>query len=432
MADTPLVYFATTDLCAITRGRAFPRASLPSFLQDGCGWVPANSALTAFDAIGDNPAGSFGDLRMYGDPEAAALVPAANGRHPFTLMPGDLRRFDGEPWAACPRHFLKDALAALASATGLELTVAFEHEFTLLDAPASAAFSLQRHVHSAEFVEALWAALEQAGVCPEMILPEFGAGQFEVTMTPAPALRAADRAVVLREVVRTVAHSHGLRVSFAPKVTPQAVANGVHIHFSLTRGAQPVMYDPAGLGGLSGTAQSFCAGIVARLPEFIALAAGTGPSYLRLQPHSWSAAVNAVSRQNRESTLRVCPAPTPRSDPARAHHVEYRAADATGNPYLVLGALARAGADGIASSAQMAPLYLDDAGALTPERLAALPALPSRLDDALRRLLDSAAVRAWSSGPELWAYLEASKRVEMASVRDLDDTQACRRYAAVY
>ena len=30
----------------------------------GCGWVPANLALTPFDVIAENPWGSSGDLRL--------------------------------------------------------------------------------------------------------------------------------------------------------------------------------------------------------------------------------------------------------------------------------------------------------------------------------------------------------------------------------
>src|SRR3989338_6984564 len=60
-----LVTFVTTDIAAITRGRAVSAASLPDALSKGVGWVPANLSLTPFDEIASpNPFGSSGDLRL--------------------------------------------------------------------------------------------------------------------------------------------------------------------------------------------------------------------------------------------------------------------------------------------------------------------------------------------------------------------------------
>ena len=63
-AWTELVPIATSDLCAITRGRSVAAAKLERIATQGVGWVPANSSLTPFDLIADpNPWGSRGDLR---------------------------------------------------------------------------------------------------------------------------------------------------------------------------------------------------------------------------------------------------------------------------------------------------------------------------------------------------------------------------------
>src|SRR3546814_4040263 len=76
-------------------------------------------------------------------------------------------------------------------------------------------------------------ALEAAGVEPEVMIAEFGRDQFEVTCAPADPVTAADRAVVIREIVRETARSLGWRASFAPKTAADGVGNGVHIHLSL-------------------------------------------------------------------------------------------------------------------------------------------------------------------------------------------------------
>lgn len=116
---------------------------------------------------------------------------------------------------------------------------------------------------------------------------------------------AADRAVITRTVVREVARRLGRRVTFAPVIGPGAGTSGVHIHFSfLDRRGEPVTHDPCGDHGLSTTAQQFAAGVVAHLP---ALTAPSVASYLRLRPHSWSAAYMVFGNQNREAAVRVAP-----------------------------------------------------------------------------------------------------------------------------
>ncbi len=71
------------------------------------------------------------------------------------------------------------------------------------------------------------AALEEAGVDPEVVISEFGADQFEVTRRPSDGITASDRCVVIREIAREIARAKGWHASFAPKTTPDGVGNGV-------------------------------------------------------------------------------------------------------------------------------------------------------------------------------------------------------------
>ena len=74
---------------------------------------------------------------------------------------------------------------------------------------------------------------------------------------------AADRAVVLREVVREVARASGTRASFAPLLDPSESGNGVHIHLSLLDAdGHPALYDPTRPGALSELGGSFAAGVL--------------------------------------------------------------------------------------------------------------------------------------------------------------------------
>lgn len=438
MRDTPegIVFFVISDFSGLVRGRGVPARNLQAHLESGCGWVPADQALTAFDVIGEgNPFGASGDLRLVPDPSTEVRIAGHSGRPPWHFFLADLEELDGRPWPVCARGFLKSALAALEARFGLRLDVAFEHEFTLLGDPSPApGFSLRAFRRNEEVVTAIATALRAAGTVPETILPEFGAGQFEMPLPPAPALVAADRAVVFREVVRDVAERHGRRATFAPKLRPDAVGNGVHIHFSLTdKAGRPLTYDPDTPGGLSARAAAFAAGILRHLDAVVALTAPSVVSYQRLKPHHWSTAFACLGRQNREAAIRICPAGGRQADPARGHHLEFRAADATASPYMALGALVHAGMAGLADDLQPPPLVDSDPAEMDEaERLRlGIRPLPADLAAALDALEADPAALAWAA-PEFWACYLALKRSEWQGFADHDARAICDAYSRVY
>ncbi|HWL79620.1 MAG TPA: glutamine synthetase family protein [Roseomonas sp.] len=439
MSEFPreLASVLTTDLVGITRGRSVPAPALEGTLARGTGWVPANMALTPFDVIAeDNPWGSAGDLRLLPDPATRFRLEGL-GATPLHGVLADIVELDGTPWACCPRLLLKATVAALEAEFGLTPVAAFEHEFQILgaDFPPAPAFSLAAQRRADPFGPELMARLHQAGLEPEMFLPEYGQDQFEVTCRPAAALAAADRAVLLRLLVREVAMRQGWRASFAPKTVPGGVGNGVHIHLSFRdREGRPATYDAARPGGLSAAAGRFAAGVVRHMPGILALTAPSPVSYLRLVPHHWSAAYACLGLRNREAALRICPIVTmPGADPARQCNFEFRATDATANPYLALAAILFAGLQGLREGLEQPPLVNNDPSALPPAEQAALGVrrLPEDLTAALEALRADAAVAGWLP-PVLRDCLLAVKRKELELVEGLDPAALCARYAAIY
>lgn len=287
-----LVTFITTDYAGITRGRSFPAADLRPGAGQSMGWVPANMSLTPFDVIADpNPWGSAGDLRLLADEVARFRVDLPGAATPFDVMISDITDLAGAPWPLCPRGMLKAAVADLRAQTGLQIRASFEHEFQLFGTAhgAAPAFSLRALRQVDPFGPALVAACQAAGLMPETFIAEYGRDQFEITLAPCPAVEAADRAVILREITRETARLMGWSASFAPKNAVDSVGNGVHIHYSLAddRG-NPVSYDPAMPGGASRLMASFTAGILRHMPALVAITAPSQISGLRLQPHNWS------------------------------------------------------------------------------------------------------------------------------------------------
>jgi glutamine synthetase len=197
--------------------------------------------------------------------------------------------------------------------------------------------------------------LRLAGITPDAFLAEFGPQQFEVTTTPKIGVRAADEAVITRDRCGRSRTATSTRVSLAPMADPAGVANGTHIHFSLLdRDGQPCLYDPEGTHGIAPAAEAFVAGILAALPAVCALSAASVASYYRLRPNRWAPVRSDLGAYDRGAALRVSPMhAADDAERARQYNLEFRVADATGNPYLVLTALVRAGLDGLRSGASL-------------------------------------------------------------------------------
>jgi glutamine synthetase len=427
-----LVSLVTCDLAGLVRGRSVPLADVDRRLEIGVGWVPANQSISAFgDMAEPNPWGSAGDVRLMPDSATRIRLDRWPGIAPLHLVLCDIAELDGSEWDACGRTFLRRSLERLRRHAGVHVNAAFEHELVLESPrPAPAAFSLEAQRVAEPFGSQVMAALREAGVEPEMFLPEYGERQFEIPVAPAPGVSAADRSVVLKEVVREVARRLGRRVSFAPLHDPDGVGTGTHIHLSLTDEAgRPVAYDATRPGGLSVLAGRFAAGILQHLPAVLALTAPSPHSYARLVPHRWSVAAAVLGDRNREAALRICPVVPLGGMTAEGQlHLEFRAADATASPYLALGALVSAGLDGIREQLEPASVVGEgqpiDAGP-TPN------GVPRSLGEALDALESDAVAAAWLPPRLLETYL-GLKRLELSLVSDLELEEVCRLYASVH
>lgn len=433
-----LRYHLITDLGGVSRGRA---AWLPdgTVAPGGVGWVPVNQVITPLDDIASpNPWGSHGDRRLAPDPATEVGLALPDGRQ-VRLCICEIVGLEGEPWDVCARTFLKRSLARLREERGLQLLASFEQEFWLTDLEGrglnTPGFSLARFVAQEPFGSTLMDLLERAGLEPEMFLPEFAADQFEVTVRPAWGVAAADRAVLAREVARMCASSLRRRASFTPVRSPGGIGSGVHIHFSLRDlEGRPVMYQKGSPGGLSPIAAAFAGGVARHMPALCALTAPSVISYERLQPHRWSAAYTCVGERNREAALRICPMMGREEHAlARQLNLEWRASDATANPYLALGALVCAGLEGLRGNLPLPPLVNEDPAGLGEEerRAKGLERLPDSLPAALAALRADACARAWLPAALLEAYL-LLKETEIAACARQPLDEVCRRYGEVF
>lgn len=435
MTRTPLIFAATSDLAGKVRGKAFPEADRDKRLQRGVGWTPTNVQITCFDTIAESPFGALGDLLLIPDPNAEVQADFDGVVEHFIL--GDIVTLDGEPWEFCSRSLLKSALDRLHRVAGVRLLSAFEHELQLTLEPrvvnqayGREGFELQR-----QFCETLMAKLADAGLSPDSIMKEYGANQYEVVIGPEIGVRAADAAVILRELARSTARHLGDRATFTPIRDVASVGNGVHIHMSFQDDdGRPVTYDEAGPFGMSDLTSAFTAGVLKYLDAILAITAPSVISYERLTPHRWSAAYNNLGFRDREAALRICPVTA--KDPesvARQFNIEYRAADAAASPFLVLAAIVHAGAQGI-EERLTAPAPTEEDLSLLPENVLAdrgLKRLPQTLETALERFMANETVSGWFPKPFASVY-EAHKKGEIAHLADMDTTARCRAYEETY
>lgn len=332
---------------------------------------------------------------------------------------------DGEPWTHCPRGFLRRVDEA-AQAAGLDVRCGVELEFTLLrgesvgDEPGEllpvddtafcmdAAFDVTGLV-----IEEIITALERQGLVVAQFHPESGPGQWEISLSPMPLLAAADAIVALRQTIRNVATHHGLRPSFLPLLAADAAGGGMHLHLSLL-GHAP---------GLGSKGEAFCAGILGHLGPLLAATAPSPISLMRFRPHYWVGAFAGWGVGNKEAPLRVVP-----TADGTWRDVEFKAADATANPYVALGCVVAAGLDGVARRAVLPPALEGDPGLLTEVERDALQAWPLAGDprSALDRFASSAVLRTAMGARFHSSYvavraadLEATGEWNFQAIRDL-------------
>ena len=433
MQSEALIFIGTCDLAGLVRGKGFPQTALSQRLREGVGLAPSNIMISALGPIFDTPYGTAGDLMLVPDTSTYVEVEFDAGDVERFYL-GDIQTIFGQSWACCPRHFLRRALEALEREAGLTIMAAFEQElvYTGVDDAAGAPYSLGAWRRQGRFGESLVAALRMAGLTPDSFLPEYGPRQYEMTVTPTRGLRAADEAVIAREMARAVAHRLGHRAIFAPILDPDGMGNGTHIHFSLRdRDDKPILYEPQLPWRIARGGESFVAGVLDHIPLLAAITAPSPVSYFRLRPDRWAPTWANIGLQDRGAALRICPI----FGPPAAHNfnLEYRVADATSSPYLALGALVWAGVDGMRRKLRLPPESESNFWEMSDseKREAGAKPLPSSLAEALDLLAGSEAARGWFGEEMFEAYLRF-KRAELHAVEGLSPQDLCAKYAEIY
>jgi glutamine synthetase len=422
------VILAGADTHGIMRGKRVPIEQLGRLLEHGmplCDvfWV-MHVDESALVPRPDGHAGYFPTERN-GYPDILAVPDRGTVRvvpwHDRTaLLLCDWHQQDGAPIPIAPRQVLRRVVER-ARAMGFEPFCGIELEFYVLrETPGSL-----RARHAADLVAlqerpstygvAMGSRQEPIGrlvrdsalafgLPIEACNPETGPGQFEITLRYAPALKAADDALLFKTAVKELAAREGLMATFMAKPSAEWAGNSCHVHASLAApGGSGAFFDPDAQHGMSETMRHFVGGMLATMPELTAVMAPNVNSYRRFGPYSWAGTTATWGIDNRSTGLRAV------LEGEHGTRIEHRQAGGDVNPYLAAAVALAGGLHGIEQRIEPPGLTDADVYAMAP---GAAPELPRTLREATERLAGSEVAREWL-GEDFVVHLVEMQRAEL-------------------
>jgi glutamine synthetase len=403
------------DHSGAARIKVVPLPGLASAARSGVGYSPVIDAFVSDGGI--DPASPLdtpdGDLRMVPDLDQLVVLRDPEG---WAWAPGDRFHQDGSVYANCQRTFARAQVAA-GLQRGISAQMAIEVEWMVgrdqedfEPAFRGTGYGLSRFLEAADYVREVLESLLAANVRVEQIHPEYGPGQFEVSVAAQDPVSAADTNVLVKLVIAAVTARHGLRASFAPAVVTDNVGNGGHVHASFWRDGQSLLAGGNGRHGLTGAGESIMASLLTSLPALLAIGAPSPSSYLRLQPSRWAGAFQIWGHENREAAVRFVAGSA--ADPGAAN-VELKCFDLSANPYLLVGAVLAVALDGSGRQDSLPDEVIGDPAVPGHPLAGTAVRLPGSLAEALAALEASEVLRA-AAGDELISTFAASRRAELA------------------
>lgn len=418
--DIKVVDFKFNDLIGLWQHFSIPASEIlsgeyrdSSIWQDGLGFD--GSSIRGFQKIHES------DMILMPDPTTAAVDPVC-AIPTLTIICDILDPLTKQPYTRDPRYIARKAEEYLKS-TGIADTAFFgpEAEFFLFN---DVRFDQNEHC-SYYFVdsdEGTWNSgrdekpnlgykprfkegyfptpphdslqdirsemmlkLIEVGVPIEVHHHEVASGgQCEIDIRFSPLVDMADMLMMYKYVIKNIAKSHGLTATFMPKPLYGDNGSGMHVHLSLWKDGETLMFKEGNYADLSDTARWMIGGILKHGQSILAFGAPTTNSYKRLVP-GFEAPVNLVySARNRSAAVRI---PMYSLSP-KAKRLEFRSTDASANPYLVFPALLMAALDGIQNKIEPPDPVDFDLFELEGEEAAAIPQVPRSLEEALQALED--------------------------------------------
>ena len=180
------------------------------------------------------------DLYLHPDPSTLSILPwrPSNGR--VVRMFCNVTYPGGTPFEGDSRSILQAAIRYAAD-NGVNCTFGNESEFYLFKTddegrPTKEPFDEAGYLDIApedkgeNVRREICFTLSDMGIVPESSHHEAGPGQNEVDFRYSDPLTAAEDAITLRSVIKTIAMRNGLYADFSPKPLEEHSGNGMHIN----------------------------------------------------------------------------------------------------------------------------------------------------------------------------------------------------------
>ncbi len=355
-----------------------PVTALEGLMADGAGF-----AGFAAGPMGQNP--SDPDILAIPDPASYTQLPWQPNVAAMQCDP----TVEGELWPYAPRVILRQALDKLAE-QNMVMKTGVEAEYSLLtknddgsirvaderDTDALPCYDARGLTRMLPHLTDVSANLNAMGWGNYANDHEDANGQFEQNWQYADAMTTADRLILFRLMIHTMAERDGRYATFMPKPFSDKTGNGLHAHISLWSADSDKPLFPAGDGnsggsdskglGLSELAYQFTAGLIKHATSLVAVACPIVNSYKRMgvgAPTSgatWAPAYAAYGGNNRTHMIRV-------PEPDR---LEVRLGDGAANPYLMFAAMLTCGMDGVANQLDPGDPNTDNLFELDPAEIA--------------------------------------------------------------
>ena len=347
--------FLIVDCQGVLRGKRVPAAIRKKILS-GEARMPLSTQM--LDIFGDDNDAITGLGLSVGDPDGICIPgPHDDGFHNQPWNPHHeqilctLHNLDGTPSEFDVRAILQRAVDKLR-AVNLHPVVAVELEFYLMDAQTRTTgkptvpdrlnvalcpndlqiYDMRAMDRVSDVLQLIHEYANAMGIPAETSLAEYGPGQFEINLKhQSDPVRAADHAILFKQLVDRAAFEKGLIASFMAKPYTEHGGCGQHVHVSLLDENGRNVFDAK--SDTPDLLLQAVAGCLDNMEACLLILAPNANSYRRLQPESFAPVRVDWGYDHRGVAVRL---PETEGPGAR---LEHRVAGADANPYLVLATL---------------------------------------------------------------------------------------------
>ncbi|MCR9185843.1 MAG: glutamine synthetase family protein [Halieaceae bacterium] len=409
------------DCNGIMRGKWLPRHKLGKIFDGELKLPKTALSLDIWGRDVEELVFASGDADGICRPVEGSLLPtpwSPGGQHGQIML--SMFDADGMPYLGDPRHVLKQVVSRFQEA-GWTPVVAAELEFSLVrwdnvvplhtcPSPAGGSpvggnmYGLDVLNQHQQMMEDLRIACELQDLPFDGVVKESAPSQYEINMqhVPSPVL-AAKQILMMKRLIKGVAHQHGLVASFMPKPFEDEAGNGMHVHVSMLDAQGRNVFDDGTERGSTLLHQAI-AGCLQHMSDSMIIFSPGYNGYRRFQAGTHAPTYPSWGYENRTVAVRV---------PAGSHaarRLEHRVPGADANPYLLLAVILASMLEGIETQASPGSPTRGDGYSQKNG------SLPGYMHEALDRFHNSDFIRA-SLGGEMQRIFTLTKEQEVAEFR---------------